>query len=181
MSAKGRLVNMGDLSHLWGVALNTVKAWVRRGCPVVARGGRGREWQFDTAAVAQWREEQAAAAAVGDTSAIDLEEARRRKEAALAAMAELDLAKRRGEVVEIEAIADIVGEEYTRLRARLLAIPVKLAPLMEAASNLAERREIISSAISECLAELSADDDYATGRGEGEAGEATASAQADCI
>lgn len=176
MSAKGRLVNMGELSQLWGVALNTVKAWVRRGCPVVSRGGRGREWQFDTAAVAQWREEQAAAAAVGDTSAMDLDEARRRKEAALAAMAELDLAKRRGEVVDVEAIADIVGEEYTRLRARLLALPVKLAPLMETAATLAERREIIEDAICECLAELAADDDYAAERGAGEAVKTTAAA-----
>lgn len=165
--SKGRIVNLAELADINGVSLPTARSWPRRGCPYVQKGGAGREWQFNTADVAQWREEQAALAAVGDTSTLDIEEARRRKTAAEAAMVELDLAKRRGELVEIESIADIVGEEYTRLRARLLALPVKMAPMMETAASLQERRETIENAITECLAELSADTEYG---GDAEAG-----------
>ena len=156
--SKGRQANQTDLADIHGCSLPTIRAWVRRGCPVVQRGGKGREWLFNTADVAQWREEEAAAAAVGDTSKMDIDEARRRKEAALAGMAELDLSKRRGELIEIESIAEIVGEEYSRVRAKLMGMPVKLAPVLEQATTVQEYREIVEDAVVECLSELAADE-----------------------
>ena len=171
MSGRGQEVNQTGLADTFGVSLPTVRAWVRRGCPVVQRGAKGKQWVFNTADVAQWREDEAAAAAVGDTSKMDMDEARRRNEAAKAAMAELDLAKRRGELIEIEAVAEHVGEEYSRLRAKLLALPVKLAPMLENAESLQERREIIEDAIVECLAELTADEDSAEEPGQGATGD----------
>lgn len=177
---KGRQANQTDLADIHGCSLPTIRAWVRRGCPVIHRGGKGREWLFNTADVAQWREEQAAAAAVGDTSAMDLDEARRRKEAAFAAMAELDLGKRRGELVEIESVSEIVGEEYSRVRAKLMGMPVKLAPVLEQATTVQEYREIVEDAVVECLSELSADEfggeESADGAEQDEDGEAPAAA-----
>ena len=181
--SKGQIVNQSQLAETFGTTMPTVRAWVRRGCPVVQRGAKGKQWQFNTAEVAAWREQEAAAAAVGDTSRMDLDESRRRKEAANAAMAEIDLAKRRGELVEVEHIAEIVGDEYSRLRQRLLGLPVKIAPMLDTAETLQERREIIEDAIVECLAELSADDDSleepTEGAGEAEEDEAGAAAAAD--
>lgn len=168
---KGSEVNKAGLAEVFGVSLPTVNSWVRRGCPVLQRGSKARQWLFNTADVAQWREDEAAAAAVGDTSKMDMDEARRRNEAAKAAMSELDLAKRRGELIEIESVAEHVGEEYSRIRAKLLALPVKLAPMLENAESLQERREIIEDGIVECLAELSADEDGREESGTGSEGD----------
>jgi len=153
--AKGRLVNRSDLAEFFGVSLPTVTSWVKRGCPYVQAGGKGREWRFNTHEVAEWREQQAYANAVGSSSDWDLEEARRRREAAEAALKEMELAKARGEVVEIEAVADIVGDDYSRVRARLLSIPPKCAPLAIRAESVMEIREILDDGIRAALDELS--------------------------
>lgn len=55
VSSKGQNVSRKGLSDVFGVALTTVDAWVKRGCPVVVRGhGKGSEWQFNTAQISQW-------------------------------------------------------------------------------------------------------------------------------
>lgn len=54
-----RHCNRAELSEYFGVSLVTIDAWVRRGCPYVDRGSRGRPWTFDLAAVVRWREDQA--------------------------------------------------------------------------------------------------------------------------
>ncbi len=48
-------VNRAELAHTFGISLPTVDAWVRRGCPCVAAGSKGRESQFRLADVTQWR------------------------------------------------------------------------------------------------------------------------------
>ena len=47
--------NRAQLANLLEVSLPTVDAWVRKGCPVVERGGRGREWKFFIPEVCNWR------------------------------------------------------------------------------------------------------------------------------
>lgn len=55
----GRLVNRADLAGIFGVSVNTVTNWIEKGCPYVERGSNGVEWQFDTAAVIDWRIQRA--------------------------------------------------------------------------------------------------------------------------
>ncbi|WLE27682.1 terminase small subunit [Xylella fastidiosa] len=88
---QGKQVNRAGLSEIFGVALPTVDQWARNGCPVVKRGGRGREWTFDTAVVARWLRDKAAEEAAGGAVA-DIEEWKRRKIAAEAQREELHLA-----------------------------------------------------------------------------------------
>lgn len=49
------VVNRAELATIFEVSLPTVDAWVRKGCPVVERGGRGRDWQFYCPDVFNWR------------------------------------------------------------------------------------------------------------------------------
>lgn len=53
------IVNRAELAALFEVSLPTVDSWVRKGCPVVERGGRGREWQFHVSEISNWRIERA--------------------------------------------------------------------------------------------------------------------------
>jgi len=40
------------------VSLSTIDRWIQQGMPYVKRGGFGREWQFNLAAVKIWRYRQ---------------------------------------------------------------------------------------------------------------------------
>lgn len=50
-----RCGNKGDVANWFGVAMTTVDQWIRRGCPYLQRGERGKPWQFDLLAVAKWK------------------------------------------------------------------------------------------------------------------------------
>ena len=94
----GKIFNLSEAALLVGKTLPTLRSWVHKGMPIVKKGEKLTAWQIDMAELVKWREEQAAAAG-GDTDKADTEELRRRKLAAEAEMAEIDLALRRGEAL----------------------------------------------------------------------------------
>lgn len=155
-------VSKADLARAMGVSTVTITQWVGKGCPFEQKGSPGRPWLFSLPDVVAWREDQIQAQAVGDTTKLDLNEARRRKLAAEAAHAELDLAKRRGELVEIAEVAAAVGDDYTNLRAKLLALPVRLAPQCVGITNTAEVQATVEKFIHEALEELVSDGVYSS-------------------
>jgi len=151
--------NKAELAELLGLSLPTLDAMVRRGCPVLQRGAQGREWCFDVPAVIKWRTDRAVAAALGDTSKLDQEEARRRKLAAEAALAELDLAERRREMIRVEDAAALVADEYAKVRSRLLDLPARLAPLVAIEADPAACERLVREEVKDTLEELTADAD----------------------
>ncbi|MFY9293345.1 MAG: terminase small subunit [Methylorubrum rhodinum] len=90
---EGRSVNRAELASLCGVSLPTVDSWVEKGCPYIERGSKGREWQFDSAAVIDWRIQRAVENAVSgyadESGAVTKEEADRRRAVANAITAEI--------------------------------------------------------------------------------------------
>ncbi len=155
----GRIVSQSELAAIMGVSAMTIRAWERKGMPVVHKGARGRPGQYNTADVIRWRAEQAALAATGDTHAMDMEEARRRKTAAEAALVEMDLALRRGELVEVEVVGRLVAEEYATVRANIMAMSGEMAPDLEHRTAL-EIEELLSTKVTEILDALAADEQY---------------------
>jgi len=158
----GMQYGKAELAQCLGVSLPTVGQWIRKGCPYVEKGGVGKKWLFDSAEVIAWREEQVTLQALGDTQSLDIEEARRRKLAAEATMAELELAKRRGEVIEIDQVASVIGDDYANVRAKLLALSTKLAPQLVGVESLGECQQLIERGVTEALEELTADEVYAS-------------------
>lgn len=144
----GKIVNRTELAQILGVSLPTINAWVNDKMPFVSRGGRGKDWQFDTADVIQWRAERAASEAGGaldDIDSIDKEIARvklereRLKYATEAALVvPLDQLERRLSVVfaEIKAamrnlpgrtVSQLLGETDERKFKRTLAAEIDRA------------------------------------------------------
>lgn len=112
-----RLNRAGLAEHL-AVSLPTIDRWVKDGMPVVQRGSRGVEWTFDLAEVIRWRIERATSEATAGAPT-DVEEIEKRAASAKMQMAELDLAKKRGEVADVR--------DFERAWARMLAeIQVKV-------------------------------------------------------
>ena len=149
--------SMNELAGLLGVTRQTVDRWLKQGCPYVEKADRdrGREWQLSLPGVVEWRERRAVEQAVGDTSKLDIDEARRRKTAAEAALAELELSKLRSEVVSLSVVSEVIGDQLSACRARLLSLPTKIAPLVAPLTNIIECRDAIDAAVREALDEIS--------------------------
>jgi len=123
VSSKGQNVSRKGLSDVFGVALTTVDAWVKRGCPVVVRGhGKGSEWQFNTAQISQWLQDQAVDNATGGIPD-NKEELELRKQKAETELAELKLAKEKGEVALISEFERAQSIAFSIIRSNILNIP----------------------------------------------------------
>lgn len=154
-------VNRGECAAILGIEPPTLDAWVRKGCPFVQKGAKGRAWVFDPAAVLAWRDDWKAKSAKGGGGVTDLNDARQRKVDVERRLAELDLAEREGSLIPIKDVAELVEAEYTNVRSRLTALPGELATELEHLSP-AEIQDALAEAIEDVLGELSADTKYGT-------------------
>lgn len=122
---KGQIATKQELADIFGVSLPTIEAWVRGGCPFVEKGGMGKSWKFDTAAVATWQKDKATEDAKG-TANVTAEELARRKNEASTQLVELELAKAKGEVAPVEeferATAMLMGE----IRQNIMNVPQRV-------------------------------------------------------
>ena len=110
------------------VVLDTVCQWQKRGMPGHKRGGK---WHFDLDAVRAWVDSHVRAPKSDPRRA----EADVRKATALADLRELDLAKRRGELIPRAEVREAVGTMASTLSRRLLSLPRGLAAKLEGQSR----------------------------------------------
>lgn len=172
-SGPGRTVNKTEAAELFGVTAKTVDNWMRKG---LKGETQGREVLLNTAAIAQFLEDDIKARFSATPAAETIDQARIRKITADAALAELQLERERGEVVNIEEVARAIGDEYAATRAKLLSIPTKLAPRIAIESDENACRELLAREITEALNEL-----VGAGFGEGSPREPEAAADSDGV
>jgi phage terminase Nu1 subunit (DNA packaging protein) len=141
------------------VALTTIDTWVRAGCPVVQRGGRGTEWAFNTAAVARWREDAAATAAAGDAPQ-DEDKLNLRKLTAETLEAELKLAKARGDVAPIAEFEKATARLMATIRANVMNVSARAVLRLLGETNETAFKRVLKEELALAL-EQSADADLA--------------------
>jgi len=86
------------------------------------------------------------------------EKARTRKMEAEADIKEMESKKKKGELVEIDDVVNIVKKEYTSIRQKLFAIPNKIALEILGCSSPKESQAMLEAAINEALRELQLDE-----------------------
>ncbi len=150
----GREINKTEVADLFGVSIQSVDQWVRKG--LVCRKN-GHEVIFNSAAVTAFLETQAEARAIASNKPADADEARSRKLAAEAEIAEMQRDKMRGELVDISSVENVVAEEYAAVRSKLLALPGKLAPMVAIEADEIACRDLIERGVTEALDELARD------------------------
>ena len=96
----------------------------------------------------------------GEGENLDLTQERARLAHHQANKAALEERKLKGELIEVEEVAEIVGKDYGNVRAKLLAIPHKAAPRVAIESDTAALAAMLGDYVNEALAELSADAVY---------------------
>lgn len=175
MAMTPRTWSISALAVELGADRRTIAAAVRDVQPA-AQGAKGPEWRLADVLRAM------RGGPSGGTP--DLEEARARKLAAEAELAEIAVAKARGALVEIDAVARAVSEEYAATRAKLLSLPSKIGPMVAIETSATACQELIERGIVEALEELSRDGDIladgtADGDRAGSRGQLEATAEAD--
>ena len=146
-------VNKTKLAEIFGVSQKTLTEWQKDGLPVEDRGGKGQSNTYDTGECIAWRFNSLM---TGDGFDFNKERARKEKESA--DKLEMENEVTRGALVLSTEVSQAWGEEFSRVKNKLMAAPPKIAPLMVAIKTPAEAQEIIKKVIIEALNELSKPD-----------------------
>lgn len=169
---RGQEVNRTELAEFFGIAMPTVDDWIRRGCPVVERGGRGRAWKFNTADVTAWQIQRIRDEATGVATASE-NELRRRKLAAETGLAELEFSIAKGEVAPVRQFELAVTKAYAELRASMRIIPVRVTRMIVGETDEQVIKRKLTEEIDKALdalaeADLLVDEDLAMDDEDGE-------------
>ena len=94
-----------------------------------------------------------------DDDNISHAEATRRKEVYLARCQKVKYEKEIGKLVDVDAAAQVVANEYAKVRSKILAIPTRTATRLSVMKNPAEIKRYLDTEIAEVLNELTFDDE----------------------
>lgn len=152
------IVTQAELARMYNVTATVIRGWIQKGMPLHRRGttGGGRNAKSTLIRVSdcvRWREKYLKEEK--SEAKVEFDEAKRRKMLAEAEKTELEVQVRKGELVEVDEIGKAVESDYMNLRAKLLAIPSSLAPILEVATTAIEIKNCLEDAINEALSELS--------------------------
>lgn len=147
-------INKQRLSELQGVSLPTITKWIADGCPVEVAGSNGKGYEFDNAKVTAWRLERARHGGQSGGEAESEASAKRRKMTAEADLAEMKAAEAAAVLVRADAVVEAVQKDLARVKARLMAIPNRIAPMVVGLDEIGAR-EMIEQEVYSALQELS--------------------------
>lgn len=159
------ICNRAQLADIFGTSLPTIDKWTRNGCPFDEQGGSGRQWRYDTAKVHAWllaqaAEEFAKAYGISPGETISLPEARRRMALAQMTLAEMELAREMGTVVDVEYVTQRVGAVLATLRQALAHLGPTIAGRAASMNSAPKIREMVDDlirrAVNGAIAEMSA-------------------------
>jgi phage terminase Nu1 subunit (DNA packaging protein) len=143
--------SLEQIAHLLKLTPRMVNIHVKEsGMPRVVRG------QYDLVKCVHWyldlKDRQIEAARRGDETE---RQARARLTRASADLRELELARERERLLEIDAVKRLWERIVVAFKTRILAIPTKLAPRLVACQDVGQAKNILEEEMREALGELS--------------------------
>ncbi len=147
-------LNKSELSETFSVTIRTIDDWTRRGCPHTSKGRKGQGWGFSLPDVVKWRVEYLISTGSSNGKIKSLQGAQLRKTMAEAALKELELSTAMGKLIPKDIAITIIQKLIANCRARLLALPNKLAPIALSTKSVNGMKEIIENGIHDALREL---------------------------
>lgn len=157
------IVNRIQLAEFLGVSGPTVDARVERGMPIKTKGKKGQQSEFETADVLDWHVNHKItrdnprgifAEEYEDPAKNSARELQRRKLQAETEMAEIELAKKRELVVLVEDAVSEISAAVANLRAQLLNLPRRAAPLIVGETDVDNVKDTLDREVNELLQEL---------------------------
>jgi phage terminase Nu1 subunit (DNA packaging protein) len=143
-----------EFADIVGLSTRQVHNLERDGLPHRAEG---RHKFYPLPAAIHWLRDRAVQRAVDESRPTSLDEVRLRESTARAELAELEVARQRGELVHVSDWEREFAEPLARMRARLLALPGRIAS--ELPLPPVESVEVIERVVHEFMSELARGDD----------------------
>lgn len=143
------VMNKQELIEALDISISSLNNYIQMGLPVFERGKQGKPSLYNLDDCLAWINANI------KPGGEDMSAAKLRKLQAEASLAELELQRERGELVEIEEVAKQVADAFSRVRSKLLTIPTKTSGLVYALQSQREVQTVLDEAIREVLLELS--------------------------
>lgn len=160
-----RLITKAEAAELLGLTERRLEQLVAED-PRVPCVGRGKNRRFPWPGLREWRDRELVQQGVRSVRPQSIEEARARKLAAEADLAEMEAAERRGELMPTTLWRQRFAAACGRLRALLLNLPSRYGPqLLETLAkrlrpeDLRRIEDFLTRMVQETMAELEASDD----------------------
>lgn len=147
---KGKQVSKTELAEFFGVSATSVEHWIRVGCPIVQRGGKGKAWIFSTADIYDWRLDRMREEMSGKAPA-DEAELKRRLAIAKTEAAELELAKARSEVAPVEQFTRAWIKAFAEIRANMRNIPSRVVTQLIGETDETRFKSVLAGEIDQAL------------------------------
>lgn len=147
----GKTVNKAQLEEIVGLSHQTLTDYQAEGMPILARGARGEENQYDTAEVIAWLVKRALARA-GKTESQRDRESRLRGD-----LMELELAEKNNVLVPADQVRPIWENRILTAAAFMAGRASRLAGELEATPGLEAKRAILKKEDAEFLTRLGVD------------------------
>lgn len=156
----GRVVPVREITNVFGFSVSAIEGFIREGLPLAVKGGAGVPNKIDTAQFHTWlvRRARAQVRAEFEGKEAGGDDSKARILLSKARTGELELAKLEGELVEIEAVENLFANLVANARARLMALPNRLAPVLTAENDTAKIKQQIEDAVWDALTELAGAD-----------------------
>ena len=143
-------MNKQCLAQTFKVSPNSVTAWVRKGCPFTKQ--RDGSYLFDLKEVEAWRQKTRRVRPSGEKT---LAAAQIMKENALADLRELELGRKKGELIERAKVEKDAFRIGRTVRDALLALPDRLSGVLAAKSSQQKIHAVLTKEFRQCLEALS--------------------------
>lgn len=144
-----------ELANVLSVSPETITGYDARGAP---RERRGRQFFYNAPEYQAWMNANRISGKHGrpiDGEGTPLEQAKLRKENALADRYELDVKKQSGQVIDLEESRRWISDHVTIAKNKFIGFGAAVTPLLEG-RDAAERQRIIEDRVIEILNELAA-------------------------
>lgn len=165
--ARKRLTR-AEVREYLGVSERTLYRLIDEGLPVE---GVGQEARFPWPEARRWYDERLKGQADRVSGPTSYEEAKARRESALASQEELKLAQMRGELMTKTAGLAWYDAACDRLRAQILTLPVKAAPEVVGVKTAAEALRVLEEHAAALMENLHRGDDVPSAESDDDEGE----------
>jgi phage terminase Nu1 subunit (DNA packaging protein) len=146
-----RLANKAEVAEFFEIHIATLDAWIRRGCPYRQRGGRGVSWEFDLLDVAAWKYGGESADSGDDPEQMPPKE---RLDWYKGCRERDNHRREAGELLHVDEVTATWSKLIGTAKARLLALPQRLAPKLIKLDDLRKIEDATKKEIFAILEEL---------------------------
>ncbi len=143
-----RIIGQENIAGLFGVAPKTISEWTEAGFPVAVQGGRGVPAEYESEACIRWL-------VAREVRKVRAESPKDRLARLQGDQLEIDLAERRGTLIEAATVEPAMKAAIVSARERIRNEPARIAVALEGLGRSA-REELLRKLFDEVLNKLAA-------------------------